>query len=323
MSLQQRILWLWVWLALAGRGSVADDAFSAATVGSLPAGWSAEKTGTGEGSVWKMREDATGPSGNKVLTQTSSAGPSHLFNLCIADEPRLTDLDLTVSLKALTGKIDQGGGPVWRYQDANNYYIARVNPLEGNFRLYKVIGGKRTQLATADIDAQPDEWHTIRIIHTGSRIACSLNGQMLLQVTDDAISRPGRIGFWTKADAVTAFAAPVLASPSTGAAPRQVLVVNTQDASVSLVDLATMRELSRHPVGPRPYGIAVSQDGLTVAVGVEDEECVKFFSLPDFQLKGKTPIGKMFNDHIVLTQAAACWLPAFTATKWSSSTWRP
>lgn len=84
--------------------------------------------------------------------------------------------------------------------------------------------------------------------------------------------------------------------------PKQVFVVNTQDASVSLVDLETMKELKRHEVGKRPYGIAVSRDGKTVAVGVEDEECVKFFSLPDFKLKGKTPIGKMFNDHIVLTQ---------------------
>jgi YVTN family beta-propeller protein len=86
------------------------------------------------------------------------------------------------------------------------------------------------------------------------------------------------------------------------AVPKQVFVVNTQDASVSLVDLATMKELERYPVGPRPYGIAVSQDGRTVAVGVEDEECVKFFALPEFKEKGRTPIGKMFNDHIVLTQ---------------------
>lgn len=85
-------------------------------------------------------------------------------------------------------------------------------------------------------------------------------------------------------------------------ATKQVFAVNTQDASVSLVDLSTMKELKRYEVGKRPYGIAVSQDGKTVAVGVEDEECVKFYSLPDFKLKGKTPIGKMFNDHIVLTQ---------------------
>lgn len=85
------------------------------------------------------------------------------------------------------------------------------------------------------------------------------------------------------------------------AAPKQALVVNTQDASVSLVDLATMKEEKRFKVGPRPYGIAVSRDGKTLAVGVEDEECVKFYSLPDFKLKGKTPVGKMFNDHIILS----------------------
>jgi YVTN family beta-propeller protein len=84
--------------------------------------------------------------------------------------------------------------------------------------------------------------------------------------------------------------------------PQQVLVVNTQDASVSRVDLTTMEELSRHQVGPRPYGIAVTQDGQSVAVGVEDEECVKFFSLPDFELEDTVPIGKMHNDHIIISK---------------------
>lgn len=84
--------------------------------------------------------------------------------------------------------------------------------------------------------------------------------------------------------------------------PQQVFVVNTGDGTVSLVDLETIKEVEKYKVGPRPYGIAVSRDGQTVAVGVEDEECVKFFSLPDFKLKGKTPIGRMFNDHIILTQ---------------------
>lgn len=83
--------------------------------------------------------------------------------------------------------------------------------------------------------------------------------------------------------------------------PRQVFVVNTQDASVSLVDLTTMKEVKRFQVGPRPYGVAVSLDGKTVAVGVEDEERVKFFSTTDFKLKGEVRVGKMFNDHIVLS----------------------
>jgi len=281
--------------------TASETSFDSAPIGGLPSGWTVAKTGTGEGSVWKIQEDTTSPSGKKVLTQTAS-GPGPLFNLCVADQPRQADVDLTVKLKALSGRIDQGGGPVWRYQDANNYYIARVNPLENNFRVYKVVDGKRTQLGTADVQAAAGQWHTIRIEHRANRIRCSLNGKQFLEVTDEAITKAGQIGFWTKADAVTSFTAPVLAVKDAERTPKQVLVVNTQDASVSLVDLTTMKELSRHKVGPRPYGIAVSRDGQTVAVGIEDEECVKFFSLPEFTLKGKSPIGKMHNDHIVLTQ---------------------
>lgn len=88
---------------------------------------------------------------------------------------------------------------------------------------------------------------------------------------------------------------------ATAAEPTKVFVVNTQDAAVSLVDLSTLKEEKRFPVGNRPYGIAVTPDARMVAVGVEDEEAVKFFSLPGFELKGKVPIGKMFNDHLVLT----------------------
>ena len=70
---------------------------------------------------------------------------------------------------------------------------------------------------------------------------------------------------------------------------------------MSLVDLTTMKELQRFPVGPSPYGIAVSRDAKTVAVGIEDEGKVKFFDATDFTLKGEVPIGKMHHDHILLT----------------------
>lgn len=83
--------------------------------------------------------------------------------------------------------------------------------------------------------------------------------------------------------------------------PSQVFVVNTQDASVSLVELASMKEVRRIPVGPRPYGVVVSRDGRRLAVGVEDEEKVKFYDTNEFKLLGETRIGKMFNDHIVLS----------------------
>lgn len=302
----RQILVLFVGVLIAGVPSsflCARDPFDSSDVGDVPPGWTAAKTGTGDGSIWKIQPDDSSPSGKKVLTQTSSSAPNSVFNLCVSKEPILADISIRVSLKPLTGKLDQGGGIAWRYQDENNYYVVRWNPLEGDFRLFKVVDGKRTQLADAAkvSGKKVGEWHTMSVRHHGDEIDCFLDDVRYFDVTDASIRKPGRIGLWTKADAVTSFTAPNVQSLEAATTPTSVLVVNTQEASVSLVDLNTMKELARHDVGPRPYGIAVSRDGKTAAVGVEDEECVKFFSLPDFAFKGKTPIGKMYNDHIVLT----------------------
>ncbi len=179
--------------------------FEDARVGKVPEGWSTGKTGKGSGSVWKVIDDNSAPSGTHVLAQTSSAGPNRLFNLCVCDEATLTDVDVTVSFKAVRGKIDQGGGPVWRYRDENNYYIARINPLEDNFRVYKVVKGKRTQLDSSDAKAPAGKWHTIRVVQKGNRIQCYLNGKRHLDLQDDTFTGQGKVGLWTKADAVTSF----------------------------------------------------------------------------------------------------------------------
>lgn len=83
--------------------------------------------------------------------------------------------------------------------------------------------------------------------------------------------------------------------------PGRVLVVNTLDSSVSLVNLKEMHEVKKIKVGERPYGIAVSQDEKSIAVGVEGEKGVKFFDAANFKKTGFVKIGDMKNDHISLT----------------------
>lgn len=188
-----------------------------APLGKLPQGWTAAQTGEGAAGQWQVIADDS-VEGGKVLAQVSMDSPRPLFNVCVMNDVQFGDIDLSVRMKPLRGKIDQGGGPVWRYKDANNYYTARMNPLELNFRVYKVVAGKRTQLGTADVDADDElelknKWHTIRVVHRGNHIQCSLGGEVLLDVKDDAIAQPGKIGLWAKADAVTAFDALKAQSP--------------------------------------------------------------------------------------------------------------
>jgi hypothetical protein len=179
--------------------------FKNAKVGELLKGWKSAVTGKAEGSVWKIAEDKTAPGGPLVLAQTSKS-PTTVFNLCVAQQAKYKDVDLSVSFKAVAGEDDQGGGPVWRFQDKDNYYIVRMNPLEDNFRLYKVVDGKRIQLESKTVKAPAGQWHTIRVVHKGNKIQCYLNGKLLIEATDDAFSQAGWIGLWTKADAQTYFA---------------------------------------------------------------------------------------------------------------------
>jgi hypothetical protein len=178
-----------------------------ADLGKLPAGWKAGITGKGPVSVWKVEADPTAPSkSGLVLTQTSKS-PRASYNLCVAEDGKFRDVEAKVAFKALRGKDDQGGGIVWRYQDERNYYVARMNPLEENYRVYKVVGGKRIQLETAEsLSAiKAGDWHTLSIKHVGDRIECFLDGKRLLQAKDDTIKAAGKVGLWTKADAVTSF----------------------------------------------------------------------------------------------------------------------
>lgn len=149
--------------------------------------------------TWEVAKDGD----NLVLAQTAKSEDA-AFNLALVELASYKDLDLSVRLKAVAGKDDQGGGVVWRAKDAKNYYIARYNPLEGNFRLYKVEGGKRSMLADAKTPGDK-EWHRLRIMMTGTKITCYLDETRLLEADDATFPDAGRIGLWSKADAQSYF----------------------------------------------------------------------------------------------------------------------
>jgi hypothetical protein len=180
--------------------------FGREDAGKVPAGWKEARTGKGEGSVWKVVEDRTAPGKTGYALAQTASGPKALFNLCVAEDTSFKDGTVRVSFKAVKGEDDQGGGLVWRYQDANNYYVARMNPLEDNYRVYKVTGGKRVQLQSKeDVKIPAGEWHVLEVRTSGDRIECSLDGKKELDVRDMTFPKAGKVGLWTKADARTHF----------------------------------------------------------------------------------------------------------------------
>ena len=117
----------------------------------------------------------------------------------------MTDVDISVMVKSGTGELDQGGGPIWRVTDENNYYIARWNPLENNARFYVVQGGVRSALAKVELDLPTDQWHSLRVVAEGNAMQLFIDDDPVLQATDETHKGAGGIGLWTKADAATLF----------------------------------------------------------------------------------------------------------------------
>jgi hypothetical protein len=198
-------------LALAGLGlAAAQDAgrtwdFQADRVDEAPAGFSFGRTGQGRAGRWVVRTDPSAPAGDRVLAQVDADETDYRFPVAVADEPRVKDLRLEVRCKPVSGKVDEACGLVFRFQDFENYYVARANALEDNVRLYHVVKGRRRQLAGWNGKVAAQAWHALAVEARGDRFQVFFDGKRVIEAKDDTFREAGRVGVWTKADSVTHF----------------------------------------------------------------------------------------------------------------------
>ena len=141
--------------------------------------------------------------GRQVLAQTVETQP---WAVAVLEDQKFSDVDVSVRFRPISGKEDASGGIILRSADSKNYLLVRANALENNFRLYSIVNGRRSTLASARVtEPKLGEWHAIRVVATGPRIQAYLNGARLLDHEERTFTQ-GWIGLWTKADSVTEFA---------------------------------------------------------------------------------------------------------------------
>lgn len=187
------------------RPPLAEWNFDKDEAGKPSPGWRiAETSGTGKTGKWTVAKDDAAPSKPNLLKlETRADGKT--YNLYIAEKASFKDLDLRVRVRANSGKVDQGGGLIWRCKDENNYYICRINPLEGNFRVYIVEKGRRTELKSAKLETKTGQWYEVRAVMVGEKIECFVDGKKYLDATHGSFKDAGAVGLWTKADASSSF----------------------------------------------------------------------------------------------------------------------
>jgi hypothetical protein len=177
-------------------------------LGPLPAPWQTGVTGKGA-AKWEVVADDSTPSKPNALKQSGEA----TFVWAAKTDVKIQDGFAEVKFKAISGNEDQAGGLVWRWRDADNYYVVRANALEDNVVLYKTVNGKRSSLQVkgrmfgygVDSDVPAGKWSALRVEFTGKLFTVSFNGKQLFQVEDETFKDAGAVGLWTKADSVTLF----------------------------------------------------------------------------------------------------------------------
>lgn len=173
--------------------------------GSMPAKFHSVRTGHGAPGQWVVMPDSSAPSRPNVVAQNLADPTDSRFVLLISDDGGFRDFDLSVKCKAVSGEVDRAAGLLFRLKDANNYYLARINALEDNYRLYRVVAGKRHTLGGANLSVNTNEWHELRVECVGNKTICYLDGVKKIEATDEAFRDAGKVGLWTKADSVTYF----------------------------------------------------------------------------------------------------------------------
>ena len=179
--------------------------FDSAPLGSVPPGWTVAMTNRGAPPQWEIRRDTSAPTQPYVLAQVSTDPTGNRFPLAIFDSVRFHDGDVSVRLKPVSGRQDEAGGVVFRYIDANNYYLARANAIQENVALFKVENGERTQIAVARHDLTLNAWETLKVSVRGARMQVYVDHRRILQAWDATFGGAGKVGLWTVGDSVTYF----------------------------------------------------------------------------------------------------------------------
>jgi len=173
--------------------------FEAEKVNTPPDGLTLASTRQPTPGVWVVRRDASG----QHLVHEADVPAQPGFSLAIAASPSYRDVNVSARLK-LTGG-DRSAGVVWRYQDAQNYYVATLDLARHELALFRVVQGNRVRLDREDdLELDAAAWHTLKVRHDGSEIRVYLGGIRVFE-QDDRTFRSGGTGLWASSGTTVAF----------------------------------------------------------------------------------------------------------------------
>jgi hypothetical protein len=253
--------------------------FASTKVNETPIGFRSTVAGGGPPGEWKIVFDEVSSwlaplttraalEKQPVLAQLSRDRTDERFPMLIFDEEVFGDFRFTTKFKLVDGDVEQMAGIAFRIQDEKNYYYIRASGLGNTFYFYVVTDGRRSPPIGKKMEIAKRAWHELAVECKGNEIHAYLNGQPALPPLHDGTFSSGKVGFWTKSDAVTYFA-----NARISYTPKQSLAeVLVRDAMTKYPRLRGLKIIARGPQSTTPV-ILASADPADVG-NVADKEAV-------------------------------------------------
>ena len=180
--------------------------FDSEALGKTPPGWSVPVTNHGAPPRWEIKQDRTAATQPYVMAQLSNEPGADRTPLAILDTITLRDGDVSVRIKPVGGREEQGGGLVWRYRDENNYYVVRADALSRKLAIFKVENGRRIRIGQeVKLEFPLNDWSILKVSARGRAFQIYVDHRRVAQGSDDTFTGSGRVGLCTIADSVTYF----------------------------------------------------------------------------------------------------------------------
>ena len=215
-----RKLFFCLWLAFTASVFSAEIKidFSDFQTDQTPSGFHSALAGAGKPGEWKVITDevpsvftpltpqAPVVTRQAVLAQTSQDTTDERFPMLIYDGETFKDFKLVTHFKIVGGAAEQMAGIVFRFQNESNFYVIRASALGHNLRFYKVVDGQFVDpTAPFGMNISTGDWHTLTVQCEGNQINCLMDNFVIPPIETPNTFSSGKIGFWTKSDAVTYF----------------------------------------------------------------------------------------------------------------------
>lgn len=118
-----------------------------------------------------------------------------LYGEAIAYTGEASWTDYTLEADVKVKKLGGNGGILFRYQDANNFYMFRLNDTGSTADLYKKTGGSLQMLASVPVTVNPNQVYRLKATVQGASITGSVDGTNLISWTGSGAElASGKIG---------------------------------------------------------------------------------------------------------------------------------